>query len=227
MFYLILLFGILSNLAFYGGLLFLPAGTLHWWRAWVFLAVVGAGAVASMLTVFRDNRELLRERLKPPVQKGQPLADKILVVLLLLTYCAQIAFIPLDVFRFHLMAKPGLGATILGLALYMVGWVIVSLTFKENAFAAPVVRYQEERKQKVIDTGVYGVVRHPMYLGILLTGLGGILIYRTWTFVFLALNFLGLILRARREELVLAEEFRDQWIAYRERVPRWFPRFRQ
>jgi protein-S-isoprenylcysteine O-methyltransferase Ste14 len=45
------------------------------------------------------------------------------------------------------------------------GWWIISLSFKENAFAAPVVKHQKERHQTVIDTGVYGVVRHPMYAG--------------------------------------------------------------
>jgi protein-S-isoprenylcysteine O-methyltransferase Ste14 len=218
MFYLILLFGILSNLAFYGGLLFLPAGTLHWWRAWVFLAVVGAGAVASMLTVFRDNRELLRERLKPPVQKGQPLADKILVVLLLLTYGAQIALIPLDVFRFHLMAKPGSGAAVLGLALYMVGWVVVSLTFKENAFAAPVVRYQEERKQKVIDTGVYALVRHPMYFGAALLMVGLPLWLESWAGALLAaVPIATLAVRIVFEERFLKERL-EGYGAYTQRV---------
>jgi len=76
----------------------------------------------------------------------------------------------------------------------------------------------------LVTSGPYALVRHPMYLGILLTGLGGILIYRTWTMVFLALNFLGLMMRARREEQALAIEFGAQWQAYSRTVPGWFPR---
>src|SRR5262245_53869844 len=73
--------GVVLNGAIFGGLLLLPAASLSWWRAWVFLGAVFLGAVASTVTLFRVNQDLLEERFKPPVQKGQPLADKIVVVL--------------------------------------------------------------------------------------------------------------------------------------------------
>jgi protein-S-isoprenylcysteine O-methyltransferase Ste14 len=72
--------------AIFGGLLFLPAGTLDWWRAWVFLGVVFVGTVASTASVFRANKDLLEERLKPPIQQGRPLADKIVVLLLIAAF---------------------------------------------------------------------------------------------------------------------------------------------
>ena len=59
-----------------------------------------------------------------------------------------------------------------GLVLVVVGWVIIALVFRENSFAAPVVKHQETRGHKVVDTGVYRVVRHPMYAGIFLFGVG-------------------------------------------------------
>src|SRR6266542_7128803 len=62
---------------------------------------------ASTVVIFRVNKGLLEERFKPPVQKGQPLADKIVVVLLIAAFVSLIVFILLDVFRFHLMTKPG------------------------------------------------------------------------------------------------------------------------
>ena len=99
--------GVVFNVAIFGGLLFLPAGTLDWWRAWVFLGVVLVGTVATTASVFRVSKDLLEERFKPPIQKGQPLADKIVVVLLITAFVGLIVFIPLDVFRFHLMDKPG------------------------------------------------------------------------------------------------------------------------
>ena len=80
---------------------------------------------------------------------------------------------------------------------------------------------------RLVTHGPYALLRHPMYLGILLVGLGGILIYHTWTMVFVALNFLGLLVRAWREEQVLAAEFGAQWDEYCRRVPRWIPRFRR
>jgi protein-S-isoprenylcysteine O-methyltransferase Ste14 len=76
----------------------------------------------------------------------------------------------------------------------------------------------------LVTSGPYALVRHPMYLGILLTGLGGILLYRTWTLVFIALTGMGLALRARREEQVLAVEFGPEWQDYCRRVPAFVPR---
>lgn len=77
---------------------------------------------------------------------------------------------------------------------------------------------------RLITSGPYALVRHPMYLGIFLTGLGGILLYRTWTLVFITLTGMGLVLRARREEQVLAAEFGQAWQDYCRRVPPFIPR---
>ena len=80
---------------------------------------------------------------------------------------------------------------------------------------------------QLITTGPFAFVRHPMYFGILLTGMGGILLYRTWTMVFFAANFLGLIVRAKREEEALAKEFDKQWQTYSSRVPAFLPGLRK
>jgi protein-S-isoprenylcysteine O-methyltransferase Ste14 len=167
-----LISGVVSNVMIFAGLLFLPTGTLRWWRAWVFLGVVFVGAVASTVSLLRVDKGLLEERFKPPVQKGQPLTDKIVVVLLLAAFVGSIAFIPLDVFRFHFVAKPGTVVSSLGLVLVVVGWWIMTVALQTNAFATPVVKHQEERQQTVIDSGVYGVVRHPMYAGAALLMVG-------------------------------------------------------
>ncbi|HEY5791739.1 MAG TPA: hypothetical protein VIS74_00475, partial [Chthoniobacterales bacterium] len=98
--------GALSNLGIFGLLLFLPAGTLDWWRAWVFLGIVTAASVATLLLVFRNNEELLRERMKPLIQKGQPLSDRLIVIPLVLSFLGIIALIPVDVFHLHLLPRP-------------------------------------------------------------------------------------------------------------------------
>jgi protein-S-isoprenylcysteine O-methyltransferase Ste14 len=163
---------IIFNVAIFAVLLFLPAATLDWWRAWLFIGVVFIGTVGAMVSLSRDHEGLLKERLKSPIQKGQPLADKIIVVLYLAAFSGLVIFIPLDVFRFHLMGKPGTVVSSLGLALVVAGWWLAYLGLRENAFAAPVVKYQEERQQAVIDTGVYSIVRHPMYAGGALLAVG-------------------------------------------------------
>ena len=164
--------GIIFNVAVVGILLFLPAGTLNWWRAWVLLAVFFIGTVISVVSLSRSNKGLLEERLKPPVQKGQPLADKILLLLLLASFFGLMVFVPLDVFHFHLMGRPGNLVSSLGLVLFVVGWSVAFRALKENAFAVPVVKHQVERRHMVIDIGLYGIVRHPMYAGGILVIIG-------------------------------------------------------
>jgi protein-S-isoprenylcysteine O-methyltransferase Ste14 len=210
--------GVVCNVAIFGGLLFLPAGTLDWWRAWVFLGVVFLGAVASTVSLFRSSKGLLAERFKLPIQEGQPLADKIVVVLLIAGFVGVIVFIPLDVFRFHLMAKPGPVVSSLGLVLFVLGWSIMTVALRENAFAAPVVRYQQERRQTVIDSGVYGVVRHPMYAGAVLLLVGMPLWLESYAAAMLASFPIGtLAVRILVEERFLRRELAG-YDAYTQRV---------
>jgi protein-S-isoprenylcysteine O-methyltransferase Ste14 len=77
---------------------------------------------------------------------------------------------------------------------------------------------------RLVTRGPFAFVRHPMYLGIILASVGGLLIYRTWTLLFTTVDFLGLVLRARREEQALADEFGERWEEYCRRVPGWIPR---
>ncbi len=157
--------GVLYSVASFGVLLFLPAWTLDWPRAWVFLSVVFAASAATMFGVFPSRPDLLDERYKPPVQKGQPPADRALVLLLVASFFGLIVFIPLDVFRLRLLRGPSIPVAVLGLVLFAAGWTVLALALRDNPFAAPVVRHQEERHQVVVDWGTYAVVRHPMYAG--------------------------------------------------------------
>jgi protein-S-isoprenylcysteine O-methyltransferase Ste14 len=179
--------GFVFNVAFYGLLLFVPAGTLHWWRAWLFLAVTLVTTGVAIVTIFSSSSELLSERYKGFIQKGQPLWDRILVTLLVTTYIGQIIFIPLDFFRFRLMSRPTALVSLFGLALFVVGWWILTLAMKVNPFAVPVVRLQRERHQRVIETGVYAVVRHPMYAGFVPVVIGPALWLESYTAALLAI----------------------------------------
>ena len=109
--------GVAFNVVLYALLLFVPAGTLHWWRAWVFLAVTVAVMAAASFSILPDNSDLFSQRAKGVIQKGQPLWDRVLAILLVVSYAGQIVFISLDVFRFHLVPKPGGLVSFLGLAL--------------------------------------------------------------------------------------------------------------
>jgi protein-S-isoprenylcysteine O-methyltransferase Ste14 len=213
------IFAVLYSLAIFGVLLFLPAGTLHWPRAWWFMGVVLVANLASMAFIFRGHEDLLDERLKPPVQKGQPLADRLLVVTLLIAFVAGTALIPLDIFHFHFsLGRPGMVVSSIGCVLFVIGWTIMAIALRENAFAAPVVKHQADRRQTVIDSGLYGIVRHPMYSGavLFLPGMPLWLGSYTATLVFLIAAVL-LIIRIGIEESFLLREL-NGYDAYTRKV---------
>jgi protein-S-isoprenylcysteine O-methyltransferase Ste14 len=76
---------------------------------------------------------------------------------------------------------------------------------------------------RLITAGPYAHIRHPMYLAVIGAGIGSFLLYRTWATLGFAIIMLGLVVRARREEKVLAEEFGPEWKLYTSRAPAWFP----
>jgi protein-S-isoprenylcysteine O-methyltransferase Ste14 len=210
--------GTAMMLLIFGGFLLVPASTLYWWRAWVFIGGVLAGSVVTMATVFRGHEDLFNERMKPIIQKGQPRADKIAVALLVGTIYGLIIFIPVDVFHLHLMRKPVVGVSSLGLALYVFGWTLMSLALRDNAFASAVVKHQEERHQVVVDTGVYSIVRHPMYAGVIPWMVGMPLWLESYAAAVLAIAPLGvLVLRIFIEEAFLRREL-PGYTEYTERV---------
>lgn len=210
--------GVVFNVALYALLLFIPAGTLHWWRAWVFLAVTVVVMALAVFSILPDNADLFSQRAKGIIQKGQPLWDRVLVILLVVSYVGQIVFIPLDAFRFHLVSKPGEFVSFLGLALYIAGWWVMTLAMKVNPFAVPVVRLQEERHQRVIDTGVYAVVRHPMYTGFVPMAVGPALWLQSYIAALLAIVPIAVLaVRSVFEERFLKQGLKG-YDAYTEKV---------
>jgi protein-S-isoprenylcysteine O-methyltransferase Ste14 len=155
--------------------LFAAAGTLAWPRAWALLAVLLAVRTVSAVAVFRVSPALLRERATVLAHRGQPRADRVLLLAFMATAFVGVpAVAALDAHRWRLLPAPPPALAALGLALFAVGWTLKGLALRENAFAVTVVRLQAERRHAVVDTGVYAVVRHPMYAGspCVLVGLG-------------------------------------------------------
>jgi protein-S-isoprenylcysteine O-methyltransferase Ste14 len=210
--------GVVFNIAFFALLLFVPAGALHWWQAWVFLAVTVVVMAAAVFSILPDSADLFSQRAKGIIQKGQPLWDRILVILLVVSYVGQIIFIPLDVFRFHVLPKPGALVSCIGLALYVAGWWIMTLAMKANPFAVPVVRLQQERHQRVIATGIYTVVRHPMYAGFVPMAIGPALWLQSYVAALLAFVPIAVLaIRSVFEERFLKRRL-EGYDAYTEKV---------
>src|SRR5205823_5224924 len=210
--------GVVFNVAFYALLLFVPAGTLQWWRTWMFLAVTVAVMAGAIFSILPGNADLFSQRARGVIQKGQPLWDRVLVILLVVSFVGQILFIPLDVFRFHLVPKPGGLVSFLGLALYVAGWWIITLAMKVNPFAVPVVRLQEDRHQRVIESGIYAVVRHPMYAGFAPMVVGPALWLESYPAALLAIIPIAVLaVRSVFEERFLKQELKG-YDAYTEKV---------
>ncbi len=184
-------------------LLFVAAGTLDWPAAWGFLAELGLLNLWLGLWLARHDPALLAERLGSPIQRAQQTWDKIFVVVLMVAYFGWIALIGLDA-RWGLSRFPALlqavGAIGVALSIY-----VIFLTFRANSFAAPVVKIQRERGQRVIDTGPYAHVRHPMYVGGLLMFLSVPLQLGSWLGVAGTLLLVpALLFRIVMEERTLA-----------------------
>ncbi|MFQ6101045.1 MAG: methyltransferase family protein [Anaerolineae bacterium] len=114
------------------------------------------------------------------------------------------------------------GALLLFPGLALVFWGRVALGEMYNVSSS--VGAQLYADHRLVTHGPFAIVRHPMYAGLIVASAGGLLTYRTWTLLFTTVSFLGLVLRARREEQALAAEFGEEWEAYRRRVPGWIPR---
>jgi protein-S-isoprenylcysteine O-methyltransferase Ste14 len=155
---------LVADAALVAAILFVSAGTLTWWRAWVFVAVLLAARAASAAIVYPVNPILLRERAGLPLHGDQPLSDRLLLLGVLATgFLGLPAIAGLDRFHWHLLRRPPDLLAAAGLVLFALGWGIKGLVLRANAFATTVVRWQGERNHVVVETGPYAIVRHPFY----------------------------------------------------------------
>jgi protein-S-isoprenylcysteine O-methyltransferase Ste14 len=200
------IFSFFYLLVFPAILLFL-AGDWRWKEGWIFSIIFFVGSFATVVYLYAKDPALLDERFGSPIQKGQKLWDKIFLPIFFLGFIVWFAVMPLDAKRFGWSPEFPFWTRILGALLLIAALSILFAALKENTFAAPVVKMQSERGQKLISTGLYGVVRHPMYLGGTLLFLGTPLLLGS--FYGLALGLLLTILMAMRslgEEQMLVRE---------------------
>ena len=177
-----------TNLVF-AALLFAAAGRLNWPAAWLFILVFFGLSQWVMLRLAYRDPALLAERLKPPMQRGQPLWDKIFLATMSLVWIGWLVLIGLDArFRWSVFPVPLQAAGAAGIAL---GYAIIARVLDENTFLAPVVKIQKERGHRVISTGPYAIVRHPMYAGAAILIPSVALMLGSWPGLAAALVMLG------------------------------------
>ena len=192
-------FALFAEAIVFALLLFVAAGTVDWPACWVFLVLFfGPAALLTAITARRDPA-LLAERMKPPIQKGQPVWDRIFLVILAVLFLSWLVSMGLDARDRWSQMPDWLRA--LGAATMMVSWWICYRVFGANTFLAPVVKIQAERDQTVISTGPYAIVRHPFYAGAILLLVGSALLLGSWAGVAGAgLIALGIEIRIPGEE---------------------------
>jgi protein-S-isoprenylcysteine O-methyltransferase Ste14 len=186
-----------------GILLFLAAGTFAWPGAWAYLVLMVALSFILGINLARHDPGLLRERMGSPVQRDQPAADKMLLITLLLFMFAWLVLMGLDAKRFAWSSVPAL-MQVLGALITLWSIWFCYRAMRENSFAAPVIKLQQERGHRVISTGPYAFVRHPMYFGAAFYFIGTALLLGSWWGVIFAFVLIGILcIRIPIEEKVL------------------------
>ena len=167
----IILARVVADAIFVAVLLFGSAGTIAWWRAWVLVGVLLVVRVVSAVAAYQVNPVLIRERAGSPIHGDQPTSDKLLVIAVMASGYVMLPIIAgVDTHRWHLLAPPRLVCDA-GILLFALGWILKGVVLRTNAFAAAAVRFQGE-PHRLIDHGVYRVVRHPFYAGTVLITVG-------------------------------------------------------
>jgi protein-S-isoprenylcysteine O-methyltransferase Ste14 len=162
------LIGAFFYLLFFPAILLFFGGDWRWTEGWVYSILFYVMCSANLLYLHFKDPALLKERFGSPVQKEQKPWDKVVLLVFFLEVLVWFAIMPLDARRFHWSPVFPLWLRIAGALLLILAMALVFEALRENTFAAPVVKMQKERGQKVISTGMYGVVRHPMYAGAVL-----------------------------------------------------------
>ena len=197
-----------------GVLLFLPAWTLNYWQAWVFIVVfMTSVSVIGLYLALKDPALLERRKKFGPSQEQSP-AQKIIISIGVLALLAAFVFSALA-HRFEWSPVPAYGSLV-GDALVALGLFINLLVFKENTYGGATIETVAD--QKVISTGPYALVRHPMYVGVLImiTGIP-LALDAWWGLAIFAVAAPGLIWRILDEEKFLKKDL-PGYVEYTQKV---------
>ncbi|HLN47666.1 MAG TPA: isoprenylcysteine carboxylmethyltransferase family protein [Magnetospirillaceae bacterium] len=197
-----------------GAALFIPAGTIRYWQAWVFCAIFSVWVLAITVYLARNDPKLLKRRINAGPAAEKETSQKIIQLFASLSFIAIFVVSAID-HRLGWSAVP-VSVVVLGDALIALGFYAVFLVLRENTYAAGTI--EVEQGQQVISTGPYALVRHPMYAGALIMLLGIPLALGSWwgllTIVPMALV---LVWRILEEEAFLGKNL-SGYVEYRAQV---------
>jgi protein-S-isoprenylcysteine O-methyltransferase Ste14 len=205
---------------------FVLAGDFTWIEGWIFTIILLVWSSALMIYLVKKDPELLRERLVLPIQKekkeGQDISqkrwDKPIIAILFIFFAIWIIGTPLDAKRFALSPEFPVLVKVIGALFLNSGLAIALKTLMDNPFAASLARVQKDRKQRVVSTGIYSVVRHPLYLGGILWLMGTPLLFGSLIGIGCTIGMsIFFAIRAVKEEGMLEDEL-GGYDEYRKKV---------
>lgn len=192
-------------------LLFVPAGTLDYWNAWLLLAILYVPMLIVGAVLLVRNPELLRKRLKA---RENEVEQKRVIFLSGLMFVAGFAVAGLD-YRFQWLVLPGWLVTAAAVV-FVVGYLLFVEVMRENEYLSRTVEVQED--QTVVDSGLYGVIRHPMYAATILMFMAMPLVLGSFfSFLVFLLYPVITVMRIRNEEEVLEKNLKG-YAEYKKRV---------
>ncbi|WP_029115944.1 isoprenylcysteine carboxylmethyltransferase family protein [Mycobacterium sp. URHB0044] len=202
------------GLAFFAALLFWPAGTLDYWQAWVFIAVFLVSTLVPSIYLAVKDPAALQRRMKAGPTAETRAVQKLVITGTILAVVAVLVLSALD-HRFGWSQVPT-PVVVTGNVLVAVGLVLAQFVVIQNSYAAATITVETD--QKVVSTGLYGVVRHPMYVGtlVMLTGTP-LALDSYWGLLAIVLALPVLAARIEDEEKMLREEL-DGYDEYTQKV---------
>lgn len=190
-----------SGLVFFIALIFLTAGTWEYWQGWVFLAVFAASTTAFTIYLAIYDKPLLERRMKAGPWHEQERSQQVIVSLVFVAFFAFMILPILD-YRYGLSRVPA-WVSLVGNAIIVLSYLAIFRVIRANSWAASNIRVEVD--QRVIDTGPYAYVRHPMYAAAIWLFVGIPLALGSWWSVALLILFLPVLLwRLLDEENILA-----------------------
>ena len=201
----------LSGLLLAGALLFVPAGTLGYWQAWLLIGILFVPMFIAGLVMMKKCPDLLRKRLNVREEQEE---QKTVILLSGLMFLAAFIVAGLN-FRFSWRVLPS-WVSWASAAVFLLAYALYAEVLRENAYLSRTVEVQEN--QKVIDTGLYGVVRHPMYMTTLLLFLAMPLILGSAFSFVITLAYIPIIAKRIRNEEEVLERGLAGYAEYKQRV---------
>ena len=189
-------FGILFQTILLSIFLYLPALTFNWPDALLFLSIHFLITILASAYLLIVKPASIEARMNYD-SETQPKEDRLATVLMLSAIVIGLSLAPIDIFHLSLSSNFEGDIKNIGLGLYIFGMLLVMASMNANEFAETTVNIQEERGQKVIDTGIYSLIRHPMYTGFIFFITGVNVWLGTYLSLLLSLIFLAIALRTR------------------------------